>query len=107
MARRVNQGPSESTEEMGDRSMTPGGADGVIPDAAKDIPNPGVAEASAFREPPADAPKAKQFMVMNAGGVHIMYGGVRTLLKQNKVIDETTYDLELLRRQGVQLRELT
>lgn len=48
--------------------------------------------------------KLPQYRVVNGG--HVMYGGCRTVLRPGKLVDAYAYDLELLRRQGIQLEEL-
>lgn len=86
-----------------------GGAVKVIAEAAKTIPEPGKAVASAApaREPTPEV-KIERYRVTNAprpgmAGYPILYGGVRTLLAQGKIVDSNTYDLDYLKRQGVTL----
>lgn len=86
-----------------------GAAVKVIAEAAKTIPELGKAVASAApaREPAPEV-KVERFRVTNPprpgmAGFPILYGGVRTLLTQGKIVDSNTYDLEYLKRQGVTL----
>lgn len=60
--------------------------------------------------PPEPRPdvKVKRYRVMNSygGGVNIMFGGYKTFLRYGKELDENTYDLDSLVKQGVQLQEI-
>lgn len=100
MARRL---PNQNGEaKQAPAPELPGGAVGVIAGAATEIPNPGEAKTQAAREPgpPLDV-KITRYRVMQSRP--ILYAGVRTELKAGKVLDTLTYDVEYLKRQGVQL----
>ena len=64
MARRVNQSPSESIEEMGDKAAELGGSPGMVAEFSE----PGKPLINVFREEPPNAHKIKQYVVINAGG---------------------------------------
>lgn len=92
----------------------PGGAPGLLPGAATKIHFPGVAEFAAGRSEEApDAPKAKRFVVYDcpkpaAGpqGYRVLLGSCISFMVDGKVVDTNAYDIDLLKAQGVKLREL-
>lgn len=77
------------------------------------IPQQAGAPAQAITAPRDDAPDEvapAQYVVEgsrgSAPGYNIQYGGSIVLLRTGKVVDQSTYDIEFLRSQGVRLREL-
>lgn len=119
MARRVPEQNQQSQVEGAEGAVPaaqpsaegiPGGASGIIPDAASTVTNP--AEAVAQAEIPADAPavEVKRFRVMNdppAGktGFPVLLDGCFTHLPKGKIVSEAAYDVEKLRDQGVVLEQ--
>ncbi len=102
MARRL---PNQADGKAAPAPELPGGSAGVIAGAITEIPNPGAAVAQVAKsdEPPADV-KVRQYRVTRAQP--ILYGGVRTELKLGKLVTSATYDVDYLKRQGVQLEDL-
>lgn len=116
MARRVpEQNPEQQTASSPEAQPTaegiPGGAAGIIPDAASTISNP--AEPVAHAEQPEDAPEVevKQYRVTNdapAGktGYPVLLDGCLSHLPKGKIVSESAYDIEKLKSQGVVLEPL-
>jgi hypothetical protein len=95
MARRMNPAAGvTATEEYEEHLPMAGGAPGV--DVAP-------ATAQPVRVVMPAVPVRKHRVMKEA---HVMYGNCRTILREGKEVDELTYDLELLRRQGVVLQEV-
>lgn len=127
MARRVP--PTTANEALGAPAPAevpgvpppamPGGSAGVMMSpttldmASKKIHFPGVAEAQAATDENAPEVEVERFEVIDAPnvpgkpeGYPIVLNGAIGYLRNGKVIDQTTYDIDALRRQGVKLKSL-
>ena len=78
-------------------AMTPGGASGV-PQIASEVR----AETPAAVQK--EQPKVRRYRVLNGGT--IVDKGMRMTLRAGKELDERTYDVATLKRQGIRLEEL-
>jgi hypothetical protein len=112
MARRLPPAQVQSNEPKAHEEIA-GGAPGLIPEAAKEIPELGKATSAAPSEPlkPEEIVRPQRYRVMNTPrpgfeGYPVLYNGVRVQLKQGKIVDSITYDVDYLKRQGVQLDEI-
>lgn len=115
MARRVpEQNPqaqaSSAPEAQPSAEGLPGGAAGIIPDAAAAIIDP--TQSVAHAEIPEDAPvvEVKRYRVLNdapAGktGFPVLLDGCLSHLPKGKIITESAYDVRKLKDQGVILEE--
>lgn len=92
----------------------PGGAPGVIAEASTVIVGskiPGVPpETRGDQQDPGEA-KVEQYRVAGRGpapdgSYPILYGSARVLLVPGKLVTSATYDLDVLRSQGVQLEKI-
>jgi hypothetical protein len=91
-----------ATEEFDDQAPMDGGAPGIVPQPTAQVTFPGTI---ARRDPDAPpAPPVDRYRVV--GHYDIIYSGCKTHLKDGKTVDEYTYDLDLLRRQGVRLEKI-
>lgn len=71
-----------------------GGALGVIlPPEAK----------AAAKAPEVEGPKVSKYKVANHNGISVLLGGGKTQLAYGKIVDDVNYDIDLLKRSGVQL----
>lgn len=83
-----------------------GGSAGVIPSQAPKLAHQmGHVVASAVRPERAGAPVARKYRVLNGG--YIVERGFRVAMPAGKVIEDTQYDIEALRTQGIVLDDLT
>jgi hypothetical protein len=105
MARRVNQATTEP-EELAPTPL-PGGTAGIIEEAIQTIPEPGKPSALV---PPDMRPEVRQmappkrYQVERGGRVWLHGYGAE--IKHGRIIDETMYDLEGLRKQGISLKPI-
>ena len=53
-----------------------------------------------------EIPIAKKYRVANASAVPVLYDGCHSKMWPGKIVDSACYDIEHLRRQGVQLEEV-
>jgi len=75
-----------------------GGALGVIlPEAPK---------AAAAKAPEVEGPKVTRYKIANHNGISVLLGGGKTQLAHGKIVDDVNYDIDLLKRSGVQLEAL-
>lgn len=117
MARRVNadksaqeQGAPEGAEKSVYGVIEEGAESGPIPGASTEIVVPGEnAQPGLVVErrdlPPAPLPKRYR-VVAGPSGAAFMHHGYKTMLRDGKVVDETTYPISVLRAQGVRLQEI-
>jgi hypothetical protein len=111
MARRANPAAGETaTTEHDEQTPLVGGSAGVLETTHNELTH-GQPTASATREPDPDAPpppKVRRFIVEGAGpaGRGVMLDGYRANFRDGKICSEKDYDIEVLRAQGVRLREL-
>ena len=56
---------------------------------------------------PAYGPPVTQYVVLKGGRVQSAVNAPRAVVPAGKIIDDLNYDIKLLRRQGVQVREAT
>jgi hypothetical protein len=49
----------------------------------------------------------RQYQVENAKDVAVLYNGYHSTIQAGRIIDDVAYDIDLLRRQGVKLKEVT
>lgn len=92
---------SEDAEETG--STMEGGSPGVAPGDLSEVRMPGAVTARANLGSVPAEPIAR-YRAVNGG--HVMYGGCRTVIRAGKLVDAYSYDLDLLRRQGIVLEEV-
>jgi hypothetical protein len=109
MARRVNpvtgEQSAEKDDKLDERPPQPGGALGVVQEVTADPTKP---VASAARPPPVDAPPpppVRRYRV--EAHKQVLYSGSMVAMRPGKVLEESQYDIDLLRRQGLQLKEIT
>lgn len=106
MARRANPAAGQAeTIEHDEHVSMPGGAPGIYQDATRIMND--MRSATAYREPDPDAPpppEVKKYRVMNSQ--FILYNSCRVTLPVGKIVDGRSYDLDLLRNQGVVLNEV-
>jgi len=103
---------SSSSPDMGDTDLPEtaepsmaGGASGVVDDTTR-MSLPGEVVATAYRAPDPNAAPAMAAQRFRVGAdATVMYSGAKTLMRKGKIIDAGSYDLDLLRRQGVILTE--
>lgn len=81
------------------RAQTPGGASG-LPQTTQTAATQVKANVAAARP----QIKVKKYRVLN-GGV-VVFNGMRTALRAGKEVDERSYDLAHLKRQGIRLEEI-
>lgn len=93
MARNVSRPPT-STEEK----ETPPEEVEKIPEAVPVITSEVQKPSAVDAEPP---PPPKTFKVVKGG--YILYDGCRSFMPEGKTVTETAYDLDLLRKQGIEL----
>lgn len=101
MARQHRPNPakgSTATEEMDDKPSLQGGSLGV---PVQVNTNPVLAP---VREPRETEKVTQQYRVVNGGMV--MYDGCRVAIRAGKLVDETTHNLDLLKRQGIILETI-
>ncbi len=100
MARRVNpaSGMVHADGEEGQAPME-GGSPGVIAPPAAQVEAAAQRQRDALPEVP-----SKKYMVAREGTATL--GGMRTLFRQGKVVDENAYDVNVLRQQGIQLNPI-
>jgi hypothetical protein len=92
-----------------------GGAPGILPDqipeAAKMIANPAASASVAGEKEAESVHVSRKFKVkndlQNGKGFPILLGGCLTHFPKGKIVDESAYDVDGLRRQGLELEELT
>lgn len=92
-----------------------GGAPGMVfpPEAAKTIPNPEQPTSvvgATLEETPQEL-RSKKFKVMNerghdGRGFPVLLNGTLTHFAKGKIVDSGAYDVDQLRRQGVELEEI-
>jgi hypothetical protein len=115
MARRANPAAGvRATEEHEEQVPLMGGSAG-IPEGPRATPTggnrDGVVVASAQTHAAESAPDAepmpapKRFIV--EAHHQVQYGGVLSLFRAGKIVDDSNFDLDNLRRQGVRLRQLS
>lgn len=109
MARRVNAGPGTDNEQnLSDAPPMVGGAPGIIEGATSVLSEPGKPQASIPKvdrgEVVAKLPPQKRWIVERGG--RVMYGGCGVEIKVGKIIEENHYDVGLLLRQGIVLKEI-
>lgn len=107
MARRANAASVKAEQTV--HTTIHGGEIGVPPpaDMKTSITMPGVSVASAYRAPDPDAPpppEVKRYRVLNE--ITIMSHGCKTLMRTGKEVDDVSYDISNLERQGVRLQPL-
>ena len=79
----------------------PGGAAGVPQSVTA---NTATVKATTPLARGAAGPKPKRWRVLNGG--LIVHGGMKTVLRAGKEIDDSNYDLRMLRKQGIRLEEI-
>lgn len=92
----------------------PGGSFGMIPEASKTIRMPGPdAYAAPSPAPVGEVPKIARYVIEDCPkppngtpGYRVVLNGCLAFLADGKTVDGTTYDIDMLRRQGVKLRHL-
>jgi hypothetical protein len=107
MARRVNApDPETANANLADEPPMQGGSPGVIESAVSTLSEPGKAAGSVPEEKRSveHLPPAKRWIVERGG--RVMYAGCGVDIKVGKVIAEGHYDVALLRRQGIVLKEI-
>lgn len=106
MARKVNAGRPAQEQEGAAAPAEGEESREVIPGASTEIGGPAEhPRQAAIFEPREEGPPPKKFRVVaGPGGAAYMAGGYKTMLRDGKIVDETTYPLKELRAQGVRLQ---
>ncbi len=101
---------SKTVDSSVDKSIIPGGTSGQ-PESLD--PNPasahihGIADVAPIQSSEVRADVSPRRFQVTGGPPQVMYNGVLTRMLHGKIYVETAVDIEYLRRQGVQLEELT
>lgn len=114
MARRVNPAAgAAATEEHKEQTPLEGGSSGILPDTLSTSGIPGQVTGSAERPVDPNAPPppvVKKYVVEgqrgNVPGYHVQEKGMLTLIRTGRIVDDSNFDVDGLRRQGVRLRAL-